>query len=299
MGERIPFHLGGALSAYEGSDHAIGVLGVAGTIVRSFMTLESAPSGAAFACDVRDATAGGGDGLTVTIPDGEFYATNDSDQLALSDSEVLYLRVTAASSAIGLSGWLEFVPGAGAVGTFFTTLSRVQTDGKITGNDVHVSRLIQGVTKAMQSYMQRDIVDSTYTDEVHDGTGWTDAIILKHYPLTSTVTPVVKIDDSTIDSGLYTYETGGRIIYRKGADWTQGRRNIKVTYSAGFVGVPEDLAMAATAQVLHEFNQSPVSGKGKLGLESSADGAGGSTSYVPYDFLPFVLRVMNQYRRDF
>jgi len=302
MADRIPFSLPGALSPWVDTDHAIGVIGVAGTITRVFGVVTDAPSGGDCTFEIGDATGGAGDKATVTILDGETYGTVTDDPITISSSEIVYLRPTAANGALNLSGWFEF-SATDAVSTFLTSLDRVKTDEGISAAtwDTQLSRIIQGVSKAMQNWMRRDIVDTTYTDEVHSGDGWTNAIILKHRPVTSTTTMVVKEDDVTVSTSYYTTDTDAGIIYTVDGywdtnSWTSGRRNYKVTYSAGFTSVPEDIAMACTDQVRHEFHQTQAAGN-RLGLSASTEATGGSSDYLPSSFLPSVLEIMARYRR--
>jgi hypothetical protein len=300
MSRYIPFSIPGSLEAVEGTDHAIGVLGIAGSVIRTYMVVGGAPSGDDLDVDVRDAVDGGGAGVSFTILDGTYYSAPVVTTLAVSATETVYVRVTEAAAALNLSGWIEFEPtGTEEVSTFFTTLSRVKTDHGIgvATWDAQLSRLIQGKSKAMQRWMNRDIVDTTYTEEVHSGTGWTDSLILHNRPVTSTETMVVKEDDVVVTASLYTSGDDEGVVYLTDAYWTSGQRNYKVTYSAGYTAIPEDLVMACTAEVRHEFNQSQPSVTNRLGIESNADASGGGTTYVPGGFLPATLEVMKSYRR--
>lgn len=306
MSDRIPFSIPGALLGWVDTDHAIGVLGVAGSVTRVFMVVGTAPSGDDFVCELNDVTGGGAADFVVTISDGTTFETETATgPLAVAADETLYIRVTEDAAAEDLSGWFEFEPsGAGSVTTFFTTLARVKTDDGIgvTTYDAQLSRIIQGVSKQMQSWMKRDIVDTTYTDEVHSGSGWDDALVLHNRPITTTTTMIVKQDDVAVDTSLYTSVAKEGVVYRVpgatgGGVWSSGSRNFKVTYSAGWTAVPEDLAMAATDQVRHEFHQSQPSSANRLGLTASTEATGGSSDYVDHKLLPSVIEVMMPYRR--
>ena len=223
----------------------------------------------------------------------------------LTATDTLYLRVVEAAGAVGLNGWFEFVPtGVTPVTVYLTSLARVKEDEGISDAtyDGQLNRLIRGVSVAMQNWMKRQIVEETYTDEVHSGDGWTDTIILNNRPITSTIMMVVKLDDSAISTSTYTDDDEAGIVYYKPtslgtSSWASGTRNYKVTYSAGYTVVPEDLAMAATDQVRHEFHQSEPAGENRLGLASTVEPAGISSGYVPHAFLPHVLEIMAPYRR--
>ena len=106
MSDRIPFSLPGALVTWKDVDHAIGVLGVAGSIVRVFASVSDAPSGGDLVLEVNDATgqAPAAD-IVLTIPDGDSYATETATgPLVIAADETVYLQITTASGALNLSG---------------------------------------------------------------------------------------------------------------------------------------------------------------------------------------------------
>jgi hypothetical protein len=299
MTDRIPFVIPGALAPWSGVDHAIGVLGIAGSVVRVFMVVSDAPSGGSFTCALRDATGGGGDGITVTIPAGSKYATSTST-LAVSAAETLYLRVGADFGAANLSGWFEFEPtGTASVTTFLTTLTRVKTDEgiSVSTHDAQLSRIIQGVSAAMERWMGRTIVDTEHAAEKHSGNGWASEIVLNHCPITPSTTFALLESAVAVDASLYEVDSDCGVIYFFDSVLVSGTRNYSVTYSAGYVAIPEDLALAATDQVRHEWHQSQPAGENRLGLTGTIEPAGISSTYVPHAFLPHVLEIMRPYRR--
>jgi hypothetical protein len=301
MSDRVPFSLPGSLAPWVDTDHAIAVMGTAGDIVRVHALVTDAPSGDDLTFDLRDAAAGGGNRFAtgVTISDGTKSATV-TGTLDITASETVYLRLTEDAGAMNLSGWFEFDADVGGVGTLLTTLSRVKTHKGIAAGtttfDAQLSQIILGVSTAFEEFCGRTFADTTYTDEVHDGSGFRDAIVLNQRPITTTTTMIVKLDDDAVDATLYGNDADEGIVYLANGVWSQGRRNLKVTYSAGYTTMPEDLVMAATAQVVHVFNQSSPGGA-RLGLDSNADASGGGTSYSPSDFLPEVLRTLRAYQR--
>ena len=151
MAERVPFTIPGALAGWVDTDVAVGVLGIAGAAIRTFVGVLDAPSGDTLTVDLRDATGGGGSGLEVVVADAANSGINIADQLDISATETVYIRVTQDSGAGNLYGWFEFDPtGTSEVSTFFTTLARVKIDEGLTAAtyDAQLSRLIQGVIRS-------------------------------------------------------------------------------------------------------------------------------------------------------
>lgn len=299
MGDRLSFYLDGSMEDYEGTDESIGALGIAGAVVRLVMVLTGAATGDDFTCNLTCDTGGGGDNITFTIADGATTGTVITDQLDVGATETLYLRVTEAAAGTGLRGWFEFEPtGASAVTALLTTLAIVKTDAGISvaTYDAQLTRLISGVSSAMQKWIGHRIVDTSHTDEYHSGNGWQSELILNHRPITTTDTMVVEQDDVEVSSALYTQDLEAGIVYLDDGYWTNGNRNYKVTYSSGYTSIPDDLVMAATAQVIFEYRQSNPGGN-RLGIGANADASGGSTPYYEYNWLPMVKAIMAEYRR--
>jgi len=300
MGFYIPFSIPGALDPWEDVDNYAGFIGTAGSIIRVWMAVTEVPVGGNFTCEIRNSSSGGGDGITGTIPESNKLGGNFSDSITLTGSQYIYVRVKTAFGAMNLQGWLEYTTtGVASISAALTDLATVKTDHGITGsdNDAQLTRIIAGVSKAMQNWMGRAIVDTSYTDEIHSGNGWQDTLALNHRPVTSTDSFVVKLDDVEVSNTLYTKDDDAGLLYLISGQWTRGSRNYKVSYSAGYTSVPDDLVMAATIQCRHEFNQSQPSATNRVGIHSNADATGGSTVYVPGGFLPEVLEIMRPYRR--
>lgn len=116
---------------------------------------------------------------------------------------------------------------------------RDQTD--VTHDD-RIATLINFLSTRIASWCGRTFIETTYTDQLYDGNG-SPYLQLKQYPRTTTVTVVVKIDDVTVDTSDYKVYSEEGYIY-KGSWWPNGKQNIKVTYSAGYAAIPEDLGMA-------------------------------------------------------
>jgi hypothetical protein len=113
---------------------------------------------------------------------------------------------------------------------------------------------------------------TTYTDEIINSRGRTQ-IRTKHHPI-GTLTKLERRDANNeweTYSGVYEdiaegeIEADGNYIYTRYVVAPEGRRNIRLTYTAGYTDatVPDDLALCATLMACALFN-----GRSMVGLAS-------------------------------
>lgn len=107
----------------------------------------------------------------------------------------------------------------------------------------------------IKSYLGYDVEESTYTDEIYDGTGC-EYLFPRHVPVTSIVSLYIyegldslgaeDWEEWTQDDeySRLLIETGGYQIFMDGAKFPKGRNNIKITYVAGYDSntLPQDIA---------------------------------------------------------
>ena len=144
----------------------------------------------------------------------------------------------------------------------FASLQNVKDFLGITAStdDDLITALLGRTTRMMQMYVGRDLIQATYTDEKYDGNGIDQDLNLRQYPIIS-VSSVYDDPDRVFGAdSLLTEDNGSNdgqyIIYQKGeidnqgiirrvdGAWIKGKQNIKVTYTAGYATVPEDLVQA-------------------------------------------------------
>ena len=110
---------------------------------------------------------------------------------------------------------------------------------------------------------------TTYTNEINNSRGTTE-IRTKHHPI-GTLTTLERRDANNeweTYSGVYEDITEGEIeaegnrIYTKYVVAPDGKRNIRLTYTAGYTDatVPDDLALCATLMVCALFNSRDMVG---------------------------------------
>lgn len=111
------------------------------------------------------------------------------------------------------------------------------------------------IEQRIKSYLGYDIEETTYTDEIYDGTG-TCHLFPRHVPVTSITSLYVyegldsngneDWEEWTQDDeySRLLIESGGYQIFMDGAYFPKGRNNIKITYVAGYDAdtLPQDIA---------------------------------------------------------
>lgn len=303
MSDRVPLpSIAGLLTGFVAVDLFAGHFPAAQTLTAFQPAVTDPPSGGTVSVDLRTATGGGGSGLSAVIPDGgRFPATPVTGAISIAAGTTLYLRITAESgAALGFYGSYEVSAATGATAAL-TTLQRCKDFRGITGstNDSMLNTLIQGVSTRMQSHMRRSIVSQTIVAEKHDARGDRDEITLEEFPVIAPPAVVMRFNGTVIDATTYEVDKpkGQVIQVTNGAStsWAEGRRAYEVDYDAGYATVPEDLAQAATEQVIHRFLQTREGGN-RLSLRGEIIETGGDGQYMIGQWVPGVRETMDLYR---
>lgn len=138
-----------------------------------------------------------------------------------------------------------------------TTLSDVKSwlGLTVSTDDAQISRLITAASDWIQNYLSRDIVVTTYTDEIYHGNGQVQ-LMLRQYPIVA-VSSVQVISGSTV---LATYAASDvyfddRSVYLKSGTFPRGQGNIKITYQAGYTTIPFTLQQATIELVAMRYRE--------------------------------------------
>ncbi len=265
------------------------------------------PPGTGNSITVRLQNNEGGDDLTEELTFSNLETFKQSTGIAMSVGN-LWLEVSAVSgtpTAMNLSG--EYVMNS-VVGVDdpFTTLARVKLDADIAGSDADrdtvINTIIDGITREMQDWMGRQIVQGTATAEKIDG--WqSEEIHTRHYPIiaiTSLTEGGTTLVENTAFESLGDDKPSGRIVRILGGNpiqWAIGRRKVSVTYDHGYVTVPESLALAATAMAVIRYKETVQSGKGWRGLASKGVEPSASATYDKELWEREVIPAMRPFRR--
>lgn len=118
-----------------------------------------------------------------------------------------------------------------------------------TKNNLIIRKINQS-TEIIEGYCRRRFKETTYTNEIYDGTG-TDQLGLLNYPISSVEAITVGMRDTTlneddfntVDSELFFIDYTGGLLNGVGSFYG-GWGQYRVTYTAGYATIPDDLAEA-------------------------------------------------------
>ena len=98
---------------------------------------------------------------------------------------------------------------------------------------------------------------------------------------------VIPASPDGIQNGYVIGEWG---IYLLGYRFTTGRRNVKITYTAGYTEIPFDLAQACIEQAAYQYRAKSHIGQTGVGMGPE------HISFSERDFTPGTKRLMQQYQ---
>ena len=115
-----------------------------------------------------------------------------------------------------------------------------------TYDDV-IDLLIPAASEAIEKFCRRRFASADYT-EYHDGVG-RDRLVLKHRPA-STVSGIWDDldrefpNDTKLGADDFVLDSDRSLVILRTGTFTDGVRNVKVTYTAGYSETPDDVAHA-------------------------------------------------------
>lgn len=190
------------------------------------------------------------------------------------------------------------------------TLAEVKTQMKVensnTALDTELEGYINDVSSAIELYTKRKIVSQSISDELHDGDG-SMFLYPRYYPIQQLSTESSPTDAQklaslqyrdTPDSSWTDIETDiDHIFLTTGDDsdrpyielydtfFPVGRRNIKISYKAGYTTVPADLKRIALEMVQMIWNEAKRGNDwlGQGNINASQSGNNYSTTLINLD----------------
>lgn len=163
----------------------------------------------------------------------------------------------------------------------------------ISDDNTFIESVINQKTKEFHNYCGVEQFLSKQYIEYYDGNG-SNLLFPYKTPIISVTSIYDDHDwvygvDTLIASTSYKV-VDNRRIYNKDGVFTKGNQNIKITYTAGYVSIPDDLKLACIREVLREFNRR----KDFDVVAKSLDD--GTINYVEKGLLKSSKDVLNKYR---
>jgi hypothetical protein len=194
------------------------------------------------------------------------------------------------TEAVLVSSWDS--PCAGAQN--LTTLSNVKAWlglQQVATDDDLLSRMISAYSRAVYSYLARNILTAQY-NETRNGTG-TSTLYLVHIPVQRVVS--LEIDGQAILPSPDTKTPGWVLardaVYLRGRIFPRHKQNVNVVYVAGYDEVPFDIEQAVIEWVGFRYRE-----KNRTGAQSKAL-AGETGSFMVTAIPPQVQHLIDQYKK--
>lgn len=183
------------------------------------------------------------------------------------------------------------------------------------GQDAIIQRLITAQSDWMNQVLSRNLTSQSYVNEIYDGNG-NGVIIARNYPVTAVLGITVNNNPSgqagdafrgdvpnfqfnggnNVGTGIKAYTANqiafaGRQIYLldQSIQFFRGKRNVMVSYTAGFAVIPASLQQACLELVALRYKE-----KDRVGI-STQTLAGQTISYARTAAPDSVMRIMAQF----
>ena len=163
-------------------------------------------------------------------------------------------------------------------------------------DDALLTRLITAASQYIQTWLNRQIVQSDYI-EVRDGTGG-QRLQFGCFPVSAVQS--VTIDGITIPpaqpSGPNTGLTAGYVfsptqLAVRGYSFTRGAQNVVIIYTAGYPVVPPEIGQACIELVTLRYRE-----RTRIGEVSKSLGGGETVTYAQKDMSSPIMTLLQQYR---
>ena len=140
-----------------------------------------------------------------------------------------------------------------------------------TSEDSWLDKNIASVTKKIETYCRRTFAATHYPEEYHDGSGKRGFLFVRNFPIISLSELNEDINRDFLAATKYatnayiTYDDEGRVeLLDAAGDLTaslapivfgKGQQNIKITYTGGYVDIPEDVSYGASEWIAKLYHR--------------------------------------------
>jgi len=181
-----------------------------------------------------------------------------------------------------------------------TTVAKVKSWANITdaNSDVLLADLVTRASQYVLTYLSREIKQANISGERINGNGRT-RIMPREWPITAISSLKVSgiVVPASVDGLLNGYAFDDRNIYLlPGSNvgvFSEGVRNVEVSYTAGYEAIPEDIEQAAIEYCAKKYKD-----RARIGLTSEGM-AGQQTSFSQSDLTADTQANLKRYKRVF
>jgi len=166
----------------------------------------------------------------------------------------------------------------------FKQFMHIDTDD--VDDDGRLTQVINYVSQRIERYCKRVFKSAAYT-EYYDGVLDMSSLILNQYPV-SAISSIYDdpswyyTADSLILATDYAYDAdSGMVFLAPGYRFSMGKRNIKITYTAGYSTIPADLANACCEWCALEYQRISKERWGLNNISAANTSTGFDNSDIP------------------
>lgn len=181
-----------------------------------------------------------------------------------------------------------------------TTVADVKSASGIgagtTNADAVLARLVTAASGFIADVTDRSFGAVLTVNEIRNGAGGTELFLYE--------APVVSVTSLAVDTfAIPAQASDGKPGYFMatlstlalfGYEFTRGRRNVRVTYTAGYASVPFDVAQACIEIVIAAYRRSA---RGPDVVSENIPTSGANFSFSQKDMSPFASTVLEKYRK--
>ena len=159
-----------------------------------------------------------------------------------------------------------------------------------------LEQLINSKSTQIAKYLGMENLNATSTTEYYDGDG-SNKLFLKQFPVNS----ITSIYDDTdwqweaqdlISSSDYRI-VGHKYVVLKDGCFMNGTQNVKITYNAGWVIIPEDIKRVCIEEVIFAYEMAT---KHLIGMSSRNIANDGSVQIFESGLMASTKQVLNKYK---
>lgn len=173
--------------------------------------------------------------------------------------------------------------------TYLITAAKFKAYKKIasadTTNDTLIGYYVDWVTDYINKYCRREFRSTVYTNVYADGNG-SEFLRCLHQPITTLT--AITLDDVDIKDDVEIYDDGVALYYADG--FTEGVRNVKLTYTAGYATIPMDIELAAYILIDYIYGR-----RDQIGVLNVSTPDGSSFGLTDLTIPPIVLETLDRY----